>query len=260
VSGAPKLSLAPLDAAPAGATTGRPGRAGLPAHVAIIMDGNRRWAEARGLPVPLGHKAGAEAVRRTIEACVEQGVGWLTLFAFSSENWLRPADEVRALTGLLRLYLRAEVATLAKEGIRLRVIGDRDRFGVETMKEIARAESQTAQGTRLNLTVALSYGGRAEILNAARRVAEAAREGRIDPATLDEASFGRLLFTADMPDPDLIIRTSGEQRLSNFLLWQAAYAEFVFQDVLWPDYGAEHFAAAMTEFARRGRRFGARTA
>ena len=258
MSGAPKLSLAPLDAAP-GATPRRPGQSGPPAHVAIIMDGNRRWAEARGLPVPLGHKAGAEAVRRTIEACIEQGVGWLTLFAFSSENWLRPAEEVRALTGLLRLYLRAEVATLAKEGIRLRVIGDRARFGAETMKEIERAETQTANGTRLNLTVALSYGGRAEILNAARAVAAAVQEGRLDPANLDETSFGRWLFTADMPDPDLIIRTSGEQRLSNFLLWQAAYAEFVFQDVLWPDYDAETLAAAIREFGRRERRYGART-
>jgi undecaprenyl diphosphate synthase len=258
VSGAPKLSLAPLDATPAGATS-RPGQAGLPTHVAIIMDGNRRWAEARGLPVPLGHKAGAEAVRRTIEACVQEGIGWLTLFAFSSENWLRPVEEVRALTGLLRLYLRAEVATLAKEGIRLRVIGDRARFGAETMREIERAEAQTAQGTRLNLTVALSYGGRAEILAAARLVAEAVRDGRLDPADIDEVSFGRRLFTADMPDPDLIIRTSGEQRLSNFLLWQAAYAEFVFQDVLWPDYDAGSLGAAIREFGRRERRYGART-
>jgi undecaprenyl diphosphate synthase len=253
VSGAPKLSLA-LDEAPR-----RPGCAGPPAHVAIIMDGNRRWAEARGLPVALGHRAGAEAVRRTIEACIREGVGWLTLFAFSSENWLRPAEEVRALTGLLRLYLRAEVATLAKEGIRLRVIGDRARFGVETMREIARAESLTAAGTRLNLTVALSYGGRAEIVAAARAVAEAARDGTLDPASIDEASFGTRLFTAAMPDPDLIIRTSGEQRLSNFLLWQAAYAEFVFQDVLWPDYGAEPLAEAIRAFGRRERRYGART-
>lgn len=258
MSGAPKLSLAPLDAVPAAATK-RPGQAGLPTHVAIIMDGNRRWAEARGLPVPLGHKAGAEAVRRTIEACVQEGVGWLTLFAFSSENWLRPIEEVRALTGLLRLYLRAEVATLAKEGIRLRVIGDRARFGAETMKEIERAEAQTLHGTRLNLTVALSYGGRAEIIAAARSVAEAVRDGRLDPAELDEASFGSRLFTADMPDPDLIIRTSGEQRLSNFLLWQAAYAEFVFQDVLWPDYDAESLGEAIREFGRRERRYGART-
>jgi undecaprenyl diphosphate synthase len=223
------------------------------------MDGNRRWAEARGLPIPLGHKAGAEAVRRTIEACVEQGVGWLTLFAFSSENWLRPVEEVRALTGLLRLYLRSEVATLAKEGIRLRVIGDRTRFGEETMREIARAESVTAHGTRLNLTVALSYGGRAEIVAAARAIAEAVRDGRLDLASLDEAGFGQRLFTAEMPDPDLIIRTSGEQRLSNFLLWQAAYAEFVFQEVLWPDYDAEALADALREFGRRERRYGART-
>nr|WP_235907689.1 polyprenyl diphosphate synthase [Siccirubricoccus phaeus] len=223
------------------------------------MDGNRRWAEARGLPVPLGHKAGAEAARRTTEACVQQGVGWLTLFAFSSENWLRPAEEVVALTGLLRLYLRSEVATLVKEGVRLRVIGDRARFGEETMKEIARAEAATAGGTRLNLTVALSYGGRAEILAAAKAVARAVQEGRLDPAELDEAAFARHLYTEGMPDPDLIIRTSGEQRLSNFLLWQAAYAEFVFQDVLWPDFSAEHLEAAIRDFGRRERRYGART-
>ena len=241
------------------ATPRRPGQSGPPAHVAIIMDGNRRWAEARGLPVPLGHKAGAEAVRRTIEACVEQGVGWLTLFAFSSENWLRPAEEVRALTGLLRLYLRAEVATLAKEGIRLRVIGDRARFGVETMKEIERAETQTAErhAAEPDRRPVLWRPGRDPA--AARAVAAAVQDGRLDPADLDEASFGRWLFTADMPDPDLIIRTSGEQRLSNFLLWQAAYAEFVFQDVLWPDYDAETLAAAIREFGRRERRYGART-
>jgi undecaprenyl diphosphate synthase len=270
VSGAPKLDLAPTEAlsrlAPAEARSrtedaaGCPDRAGgvPPRHVAIIMDGNRRWAEARGLPVPLGHKAGADAARRTTEACVKEGVGWLTLFAFSSENWLRPIEEVRALTGLLRLYLRSEVATLAKEGVRLRVIGDRARFGEDTMREIARAEQATAGGTRLNLTVALSYGARAEILAAARAVAEAARAGTLDPATLDEAAFAGRLFTSGMPDPDLIIRTSGEQRLSNFLLWQAAYAEFVFQDVLWPDYSAAHLAQAIQDYGRRERRYGAR--
>ena len=256
MSGAPKLDpRAPAsDAAPQPAAG-----SGVPVHVAIIMDGNRRWAEARGLPVALGHKAGAEAVRRTIEACADQGVGWLTLFAFSSENWLRPAEEVRALTGLLRLYLRSEVATLAKEGIRLRVIGDRARFGLETMREIERAEALTAGGARLNLNVALSYGARDEIVAAARAIAEAARAGTLDPCGLDEAAFAALLFTAGMPDPDLIIRTSGEQRLSNFLLWQAAYAEFVFQDVLWPDYGAGHLAEAIRDYGRRERRFGART-
>ena len=222
------------------------------------MDGNRRWAEARGLPIALGHKAGAEAARRTIEAAVREGVSWLTLFAFSSENWQRPAEEVLALTGLLRLYLRSEVATLAKEGVRLRVIGDRARFGAETAREIERAETRTAGGTRLNLVVALSYGARAEILAAARAVAEAARAGTLDPASLDEAGFAARLATAVIPDPDLIIRTSGEQRLSNFLLWQAAYAEFVFQDVLWPDFGAEHLALALRDYGGRERRYGAR--
>lgn len=229
-----------------------------PCHVAIIMDGNRRWAQARGLPVALGHKAGAEAARRTIEAAAEQGIGWLTLFAFSSENWRRPFEEVSALTGLLRLYLRSEVASLVKEGVRLRVIGDHTRFGPELARAIEAAETATAGGTRLNLTVALSYGARDEILGAVRRAAQAVAEGRLDPAALDEASFGGFLQTAGMPDPDLIIRTSGEQRLSNFLLWQAAYAEFVFQDVLWPDYGAAPLAEAVAAFGARERRYGAR--
>ncbi len=229
-----------------------------PRHVAIIMDGNRRWAQARGLPVALGHKAGAEAARRTIEAAADQGIGWLTLFAFSSENWRRPMEEVSALTGLLRLYLRAEVANLVKEGVRLRVIGDHTRFGPELARGIEAAEKATAGGTRLNLTVALSYGARDEILGAVRRAAQAVAEGRLDPAALDEASFGGFLQTAGMPDPDLIIRTSGEQRLSNFLLWQAAYAEFVFQDVLWPDYGAAPLAEAVAVFGARERRYGAR--
>jgi len=229
-----------------------------PRHVAIIMDGNRRWAQARGLPAALGHKAGAEAVRRTIEAAANQGVSWLTLFAFSSENWRRPDEEVSALTGLLRLYIRSEVANLVKEGVRLRIIGDYERFGTEMTRSIRSAEAATAGGTRLNLNVALSYGARDEILAAARTAARAIAEGRLAPEKLDEAQFSGFLQTAGMPDPDLIIRTSGEQRLSNFLLWQAAYAEFVFQDVLWPDYGAEHLAEAIAAFARRERRYGAR--
>jgi undecaprenyl diphosphate synthase len=241
-------SPAPLAAAP-----GAP-----PRHVAIIMDGNRRWAQQRALPVALGHKAGAEAARRATEAAVEQGVEWLTLFAFSSENWLRPAEEVTALMGLLRFYLRSEVATLARDGVRLRVIGDRSRFSADIVREMERAEEVTAGGTRLNLTVAMSYGARDEILAAARAVAAAAAAGRLDPAALDEAGFAARLATAAMPDPDLIIRTSGEQRLSNFLLWQAAYAEFVFQDVFWPDFAARHLAAAIQEFGQRERRYGAR--
>jgi undecaprenyl diphosphate synthase len=229
-----------------------------PRHVAIIMDGNRRWAQARGLPVALGHKAGAEAARRATEAAVEQGVEWLTLFAFSSENWLRPAEEITGLMGLLRFYLRSEVATLVRDGVRLRVIGDRARFGPELVREMERAEALTAGGTRLNLAVAMSYGARAEILAAARSAAAAAAAGRLDPAALDEAGFASRLSTAGMPDPDLIIRTSGEQRLSNFLLWQAAYAEFVFQDVLWPDFNAEYLADALQQYAQRERRYGAR--
>lgn len=229
-----------------------------PRHVAVIMDGNRRWAQARGLPVALGHRAGADAARRTIEAAIGAGVSWLTLFAFSSENWGRPADEVQELTALLRHYLRAEVAQLSREGVRLRVIGDRGRFGEETLKAIEAAEQRTEAGRRLNLTVALSYGGRAEILAAARSAAAAAVRGELDPETLDEAGFESRLFTAGMPDPDLIIRTSGERRISNFLLWQAAYAELIFLPGLWPDFGAADFNAALTDYAARERRFGAR--
>ncbi|WP_439552659.1 polyprenyl diphosphate synthase [Falsiroseomonas sp.] len=232
----------------------------VPVHVGIIMDGNGRWAAARGLPRALGHKAGAEAARRAIEAAAEAGIGWLTLFAFSSENWRRPADEVRDLTGLMRLYLRSEVKTLVKEGIRLRIIGERERFGPDLVRAIDAAEAMTAEGRRLNLNVALSYGGRAEIVAAARAAMQRALEGGLDPAALDEAAFGRMLSTQGMPDPDLIIRTSGEQRLSNFLLWQSAYSEFVFQDVLWPDYEARHLAEAIGEFARRERRYGVRVA
>ncbi|MXP63217.1 isoprenyl transferase [Roseomonas sp. M0104] len=227
-----------------------------PLHIGLIMDGNRRWAKARGLPRALGHKAGVEAVRRAIQAAADAGIGWLTLFAFSSENWRRSADEVRDLTGLLRIYLRREVNTLARNGVRLRVIGERDRFGPETVAAIEAAEQATAHNTKLNLTVALSYGARAEIAAAARAVAQDVAAGRLDPASIDEETVSRRLATHGMPDPDLIIRTSGEQRLSNFLLWQAAYAEFVFLDVLWPDFDATHLGQALVEYRRRVRRFG----
>ena len=230
----------------------------VPAHVAIIMDGNRRWAAARGLPRVAGHRAGTQAVRRTIEAAINRDVRWLTLYAFSSENWSRPPSEILDLTGLLRHYLRQELAELKREGVRLRVIGDRDRFGPDLCAELNRAEIETIGNTRLNLNMALSYGARAEIAAAARRAAEAARAGTLDPADLDETAFASLLATAGMPDPDLVVRTSGEHRLSNFLLWQCAYAELVFTDVLWPDFGATEFDAALTEFRRRERRFGAR--
>ncbi len=229
-----------------------------PAHIAIIMDGNGRWAAGRGLPRAAGHRAGAQAVRRTIEAAAGAGVGWLTLYAFSSENWRRPVDEVLELTGLLRHYIRQELNELAGKGVRLRVLGDRARFDAETRADLDRAEQATRGNTRLNLNVALSYGARDEIVAAARAAAAAAAAGQLDPATLDEAAFSSLLFTAGMPDPDLVIRTSGEHRLSNFLLWQSAYAELVFLDVLWPDFGAAELTEAMQEFARRERRFGAR--
>jgi len=234
------------------------GDAPVPSHVAIIMDGNGRWAAARGLPRIAGHRAGAQAVRRTIEAAIRHGVSWLTLYAFSSENWRRPAAEVSDLTGLLRHYLRSEVAELTAQGVRMRFIGDRSRFDIDIQRELARAETVTAGNTRLNLVVALSYGARAEIVAAAQRAVQAALAGKLLPADLTEGAFGELLATGGTPDPDVIIRTSGEKRLSNFLLWQGAYAELVFLDVFWPDFGETHFAQALGEFARRERRFGAR--
>jgi undecaprenyl diphosphate synthase len=229
-----------------------------PDHVAIIMDGNGRWAERRLLPRVAGHRAGAAAVRRTIEAAIASGVSWLTLFAFSSENWRRPEAEVRDLTALLRHYLRHEVAELHREGVRLRVIGERERFSPDITAELARAELLTAGNVRLNLTIALSYGGRADIAEAARKMAAAVRAGELDPASITERTLGQFLQTSGIPDPDLLLRTSGERRLSNFLLWQSAYAELVFLDVLWPDFGEREFAAALGEYARRERRFGAR--
>jgi undecaprenyl diphosphate synthase len=247
--------IAPL-APPAAPLAAAPSRR--PAHVAIIMDGNGRWAEARGLPRIAGHRAGAQAARRTIEQALEHGVPWLTLYAFSSENWRRPAEEVTDLTGLLRHYLRNEIKELAANGVRLRVIGEAHRFPPDVQALIAEAIERTRRNHRLNLTIALSYGGRGEILAAVRRAAELVRAGELAPEAIDEETFGQFLFTGEMPDPDLIIRTSGERRLSNFLLWQAAYAELVFLDVLWPDFDACHFAAALADFARRERRFGAR--
>jgi undecaprenyl diphosphate synthase len=231
---------------------------GAPAHVAIIMDGNGRWATARGLPRVAGHRAGVQAVRRTIEAAIQHGVGWLTLYAFSSENWRRPAEEVRDLTGLLRRFVKSELAELDRNGVRVCFIGDRGRFDKDIQAELSRAEVTTAGNKRLNLVVALSYGARGEIVVAVRRALDEVASGRLDPAKLDEDGFARLLSTSGMPDPDLILRTSGEQRLSNFLLWQSAYAELLFTDVLWPDFGEADFARALEEFARRERRFGAR--
>jgi undecaprenyl diphosphate synthase len=230
----------------------------VPRHVAIIMDGNGRWAKSRGLPRIAGHREGSRAVRRTVEAAIRSGVSWLTIYAFSSENWRRPAGEVTDLTGLLRRYLRSEVVELKQSGVRLRFIGDRLRFDPDIQHDLVAAEHETETNARLNLTIALSYGARAEIAAAARAAVEAVRAGALDAGNLGEDAFASFLATAGMPDPDLIIRTSGEQRLSNFLLWQAAYAELVFLDVFWPDFDQDHFNAALKEFSRRERRFGAR--
>jgi len=232
----------------------------VPLHVAIIMDGNGRWAEQRGLPRVAGHRAGVQAVRRTIEAAIAHGVSWLTLYAFSSENWRRPAQEVTDLTGLLRRFIKSEIAEMDRNGVRMHVIGDRSRFDRDIQTELARAEETTRNNTKLNLVIALSYGARSEIVSAAQQAIALVQAGKLDPAELTECRFAELLETARMPDPDLILRTSGEQRLSNFLLWQSAYAEFVFTDILWPDFGEAEFAEALAEFARRERRFGARPA
>jgi undecaprenyl diphosphate synthase len=226
----------------------------LPRHIAIIMDGNGRWANARGLPRVAGHREGAKAVRRTIQAAIDHGVRWLTMFAFSSENWQRPETEIADLTGLLRHYLRHELTELHENGVRLHVIGERSRFGPAMAAELAAAETRTAGNDRLNLVMALSYGGRADIVEAAKRALAAG----IAASDLTEQNFAGFLATAGIPDPDLLIRTSGEERISNFLLWQIAYAELFFTDVLWPDFDATHFAQALTAFSTRERRFGAR--
>jgi undecaprenyl diphosphate synthase len=231
--------------------------AGVPLHVAIIMDGNGRWAAARGLRRTAGHRRGAEAVKTAAESAVRLGVRYLTLFGFSSENWSRPEWEVSELMGLLRHYLQREIGFLQEHSIRLRVIGNRARLAPDIVRSIESAEHATAHNGRLTLTIALSYGGRAEICQAARRLAEGAVAGRIDPAQIDEAMFTNFLYTHDIPDPDLVIRTSGEQRISNFLLWQVAYAELLFVDTLWPDFSRQSFEHAIREFCRRERRYGA---
>lgn len=231
----------------------------LPVHVAIIMDGNGRWAQARGYPRIAGHRQGAEAVRRTIKAAKQLGIRYLTLYGFSLENWKRPATEVADLMGLLRLYLRQEISDLHREGVRIRFIGDRRLLEPEIVSLIEMSELKTRGNTQIDLIVALSYGSRQEITEAVRQLAAEAAAGRIDPEDIDEQAVASHLFTADVPDPDLIIRTSGEKRISNFLLWQAAYAELVFTDVLWPDFSREELENSIAEFGRRERRYGATT-
>ena len=227
-----------------------------PVHVAIIMDGNGRWARARGLPRVEGHRRGAEAVRRTVRAAADAGISYLTLFGFSSENWKRPMEEVRDLMGLLRYYLSKEVAELHKNGVRFRVIGDRSLLDPDIVALISDAEHHTANNTGLALVLALSYGGRAELVHAAKSIAADVLRGDLSIDDVDETVVSQHLFTVDIPDPDLLIRTSGERRVSNFLLWQLAYAEFVFMDVLWPDFDATHLDNAVADYRGRERRFG----
>lgn len=229
----------------------------LPRHVAIIMDGNGRWANARGMPRTLGHRQGAEAVRRSIIGAMELGIPFLTLYGFSSENWRRPMTEVEDLMGLLRRYLQSELAEIHKNGVRLRVIGDRTKLPGDIIRLIDDAELRTASNERLTLVIALSYGSRQEIASAVRELAVAVKAGELQPEEIDEELFGQGLLTAGIPDPDLLIRTSGEQRLSNFLLWQVAYSELIFVDKLWPDFGQSDLAEAVEEFRRRERRYGA---
>ena len=230
----------------------------VPRHVAIIMDGNGRWAQQRGLPRAAGHRAGAEAVRRTLQAAADHGVEVLTIYAFSSENWRRSAEEIADLTALMRFYLERELKTLEKERVRLKLIGDYSAFGPELAERLERAVERTAKNTRLTLVIALNYGSRAEIASAAQSLAARVVEGELEPADIDEQSIGAELQTRDLPELDLLIRTSGEVRLSNFLLWQAAYAELLFLDLLWPDFDERAFSDALDRFAARQRRFGGR--
>jgi undecaprenyl diphosphate synthase len=230
--------------------------AAMPQHVAIIMDGNGRWARNRGLPRIAGHRRGAESVREAVRAAGQLGVRYLTLFGFSSENWKRPNSEVEDLMGLLRRYLRSEVSELHAQNVRLRVIGDRHRLSRDIVQLIGDAEALTAGNTGLTLILALSYGSRSELTEAARSIAADVAAGRLRLEEIDETLVGQRLYTADIPDPDLLIRTSGEQRISNFLLWQCAYAEMIFLDILWPDFASEHLAEALREYGRRERRYG----
>lgn len=227
-----------------------------PAHLALIMDGNGRWAKSRGLPRIEGHRRGADSVRTAISCCIKYGVRYLTLYSFSSENWKRPAQEIDDLMGLLRRYLQSEIAELHKNGVRLRVIGDRVALSRDIISLIEDAETLTKQNQTLDLIVALSYGGRAEIANAARRVAEDVAAGRIAIENINEDAVAAHLETVGIPDPDIMVRTSGEQRISNFLLWQMAYTEFVFLETLWPDFSEKDFVQVISEFQRRERRFG----
>lgn len=227
-----------------------------PRHVAIIMDGNGRWAKARGLPRTAGHERGVEALRRTVEAAGDLGIQYLTVFSFSTENWRRPAAEVNTLFGLLKAYVQRDLSRLKQDGVRVRVIGQREGLPPDIAELVDRAERETARNSKFHLTIAFNYGSRDEILRAIRAYAEAVAAGKATGDLTDEG-FAAYLDTRDLPDPDLMIRTSGEYRISNFLLWQAAYAELLFVDVLWPDFSRDHLESAISRYHERERRYGA---
>ena len=225
-------------------------------HVAIIMDGNGRWAKQRGLPRTLGHRAGVAALRRTVQGAMDLGLERLTVFGFSTENWRRPPPEVSELMSLLKAYFDSDLARLDREGVHVRIVGRRSDLSADILDIIERAEARTARNSRFHLQVAFNYGGRADIVDAAKKFALDVQRGEARAQDLDEFAFESLLSTARAPAPDLIIRTSGEQRISNFLLWECAYAELIFQDVYWPDYGPEHLKDAIADFQSRERRYG----
>ena len=253
-----KAASAPATGTAGEAETGSAPPPVVPRHVAIIMDGNGRWAKGRGLPRAAGHRQGAEAARKVLRAAGEAGVECLTLYAFSSENWRRPEEEINDLMGLLRLYIGRELNALHEEGIRLKILGDHSAFSAETARMVDAAVEKTAGNRRMTLAIALNYGSRTEMVNAARSLAERVAAGALSPAEIDEAAVEAVLDTHDLPPLDLLIRTSGEHRLSNFLLWQAAYAELLFVDTLWPDFDGDALRNAFVAFAGRDRRFGGR--
>jgi undecaprenyl diphosphate synthase len=227
-----------------------------PVHIAVIMDGNGRWAKRRGLPRTAGHKKGADTVQRIIKSCIEEEIGYLTLYAFSSENWQRPKDEVRDLMTLLKFYLAKELTSLHKQNIRLCIIGDRGDLDAEIQEKISHAEMLTKDNTALTLSIALSYGSQQEMVAAMKTIAIDVEQGKVSWENVNEDTLSAALYTGGLPDPDLLIRTGGEQRLSNFLLWQCAYTELYFTPVLWPDFSHDDFTAALADFATRERRYG----
>ncbi len=228
----------------------------IPRHIAIIMDGNGRWAKSRGLPRIMGHRQGSESARRIIESCAVLGVRDLTLYAFSSENWNRPEEEVKGLMELLMHYIKAELSSFKEKGARLRIMGNTAKLPFEVRGVLTEAEKETISNTRINVNVALSYGGRREIVDAAKILAAKVRDGLLDAEEINEALFADSLYIADMPEPDLLIRTGGDTRISNFLLWQIAYTELYFTETLWPDFGQDDLMKAINSFSKRERRYG----